>query len=54
MSYTYAVLKVSPTAYAEIKKRLEEAGYEDQFHDDDEHGVVIDMHGIALAQSQEE
>lgn len=51
MTYTYAILKVSPAAYAEIAKKLMDAGYEDQFHGDDgdDDGVVIDMHGIALA-----
>lgn len=51
MSYThtYAILEVSETAYEEIKAKLEAAGYQHAFHEDREHGVVIDMHGIALA-----
>ena len=50
MTYTYAILKVSHAAYEEIKAKLEAAGYQDQFHDDrDGDGIVIDMHGIALA-----
>jgi hypothetical protein len=48
-TYTYAILEVSHAAYSEIKAKLEQAGYSDQFHDDrDGDGVVIDMHGIAL------
>lgn len=49
-THTYAILKVSHAAYEEIKAKLESAGYQDQFHDDrDGDGIVIDMHGIALA-----
>lgn len=48
MTYTYAILDVSPKAYREIKEKLEEAGYEDQFHEDGGR-IVLDMHGIALA-----
>jgi len=49
-TYTYAVLEVSAEAYAEIKAKLEEAGYQHAFHENgDEHGTVIDMRGIALA-----
>lgn len=47
MTYTYAILEVSKETYREIKKLLEDAGYQDQFHEDDGE-VVIDMHGIAL------
>ena len=47
MSYTYAILKVSPSAYAEIKAKLEAVGYEHAFHEDPE-GPVIDMHGLAI------
>lgn len=51
MTYTYTVLNVSPRAYAEIAERLKAAGYESAFHDDGDDGVVIDMHGIALARA---
>lgn len=47
MSYTYAILKVSPATYAEIQAKLEAAGYGHAFHDQAD-GPVIDMHGIAL------
>lgn len=43
MTRTYAILEVSPEAYQEIREKLAAAGYEDQFH-----GNVIDMHGIAV------
>lgn len=49
MTYTYSILKISSAAYEEIKQKLEDAGYSDQFHEDRNYGIVIDMHGIALA-----
>jgi len=49
MSHTYAVLEVSASAYAEIRALLEKAEYQHTFHTNKEHGEVIDMHGIALA-----
>lgn len=53
MTYTYAILKVSPATYKEIKDKLENSGYQHAFHDDrDEDGVVIDMHGIALSEEK--
>jgi hypothetical protein len=54
MTYTYVILPISPAAYAEIRRKLTDAGYTDQFHDDrDGDGVVIDMHGIALSEERE-
>lgn len=47
MTHTYAILKVSPETYNEIRGKLAAAGYGDQFHDKAT-GEVIDMHGIAL------
>lgn len=44
MTYTYAVLKVTKRAWAEIGAKLKQAGYEQAFHDDG----VVDMHGIAI------
>lgn len=52
VTHTYAILEISAPAYAEIKLKLERAGYDDQFHPDDEHGIVIDMHGIAVANAE--
>jgi hypothetical protein len=54
MTHTYTVLEVSETTYSEIMKALKAAGYEDSFHEDETHGVVIDMSGLALALSQRE
>lgn len=51
MSHTYAILEISPAAYAEIHAALKAAGYDDQFHDNDGR-QVIDMHGIALAEKE--
>ena len=48
-TYTYVILEVSETTYQEIKAKLETASYQDHFHADSDHGLVIDMHGIALA-----
>lgn len=43
-THTYATLEVSKAAYDEIRKKLEDAGYQHAFHEDG----LIDMHGIAL------
>lgn len=48
---TYAILEVSPAAHEEISKKLRAAGYDHALHEDDEHGTVVDMHGIALARN---
>lgn len=53
MTYTYAVLEVSPAAYEEIREKLVKAGYQHAFHEDRTHGPVIDMHGIALGKEAE-
>jgi hypothetical protein len=49
VTHTYVVLEISPAAFAEIESKLKAAGYEHTFHEDREHGSLIDMHGIALA-----
>ena len=49
MTHTFAVMQVSKAAYAEIKRKLEEAGYEHAFTRTTKHGDVLDMSGIALA-----
>ena len=46
MTYTYAILEISPAAYREIREKLEAAGYQHAFEPDG----AIDMHGIALAE----
>lgn len=44
MTYTYAILEVTITVYAEIYAALIAAGYADQITE----AGVIDMHGIGL------
>lgn len=53
MTYTYAILPVTPKTYREIAQKLKEAGYEQAFHEEEEK-TVIDMHGIALAEDPAE
>lgn len=48
-THTYAILELSQSAYDEIKKKLDDAGYDHAFHHDADHGTVLDMHGIAVA-----
>lgn len=49
MTHTYARLVVSKETYREIRSKLVEGGYEDQFYADFQNGELIDMHGIAIA-----
>ncbi len=44
MTHTYALLELSQAAYDEIRAKLEEAGYQHTFHEENR----IDMHGIAV------
>ena len=55
MTYTYAILELSKSAYDEIRIRLEVAGYTDQFHENksDTENPIIDMHGIAVSLTDE-
>ena len=55
MTYTYVILEVSQSTYDEIGEKLRDAGYDQAFHEDDSslNGIVIDMHGIALAMADE-
>jgi len=48
MTYTYTELEVSAACHAEIRAKLEAAGYQHAFHRDDDR-EVIDMHWIVLA-----
>lgn len=50
MTYTYAVLDVPSSVYADVRQRLLDAGYQHAFHRDGA-SEVIDMHGIALRQA---
>ncbi len=47
-THTYAVLDISPSAFREISSKLDAAGYQHAFHEEDGR-TVIDMHGIAVA-----
>lgn len=53
-THTYAVMHVSREAYEEIARQLREAGYEHAFHDEGRDGIVLDMHGIAIACRQQQ
>lgn len=46
VSYTYSILDISEAAYAEIRAKLDAAGYGHAFHFHEDE--VIDMHGIAI------
>lgn len=49
MTHTYAHLGVSRSALAEIRAKLQAAGYDAQIHDA---GALVDMHGIALVEEK--
>lgn len=42
-TYTYAILNISPEAYAEIKAKLLDEGYDNKIGNE-----IIDLHGIAF------
>ena len=46
--HTYAILKVSKALYDEIRQKLAEAGYQDQFYENGVGLECIDMTGIAI------
>lgn len=46
-THSYAILQVSSYVYQEIRQKLEQAGYGDQFHKEGDE-ELIDMHGIAI------
>lgn len=52
-THTFAVLDLSKEAFAEIRHKLKQAGYEHAFIEQDGR-LVIDMHGIAVAQDEDE
>lgn len=49
-THTYATLDVSESTFTEIRNKLRNAGYADQFeyHKHADEPYLIDMHGIAL------
>lgn len=51
---TYAILEITKRAFTEIATKLRDAGYNQAFHENAGHGLVIDMHGIAVATAQPE
>ena len=51
MTYTYAVLEITPAAFDEIADKLKRAGYGHAIQAD---GQIADMHGIALGREAEE
>jgi hypothetical protein len=51
MTYTYAILEVSPETFTEIATKLQTAGYHHAF-DREGDRVVIDLRGIALVQQR--
>ena len=46
VTHTFAVMQLSEAAYGEIRKSLEQAGYDHAFLEDG----LLDMHGIAVGQ----
>ncbi|MGH7166521.1 MAG: hypothetical protein ACREIS_13470 [Nitrospiraceae bacterium] len=52
-TYTYAIMVLSPAAYREVRQNLVDAGYDHSIQEGSE-GEVLDMHGIALMESEEE
>jgi hypothetical protein len=50
---TYVLLEVSPAAFAEVRAKLKDAGYDHALHREDGR-ETIDMHGIALVESLEQ
>jgi hypothetical protein len=52
-AYTFAILTISQSAYQEIHRKLEDAGYQHAFTESDGR-EVIDMYGIAVAAAEPE
>lgn len=49
-TYTYVLMDVSESTFNEIHKKLKDAGYDHAINQgDSREGLVLDMHGIALA-----
>lgn len=54
VTHAYVVLELSSAAYEEISRRLQRSGYQLAFHKTKDFGIVIDMHGLAVAKKEEE
>lgn len=52
VTHTYVTLALSSAAFAEIKEKLEAAGYQHAFDTDKTDGLVIDMHGLAVIEEK--
>jgi hypothetical protein len=48
-THTYAILELSGAAFDEIAAQLRAAGYDHAFHAVRDYGIIVDMHGIAVA-----
>lgn len=53
MTRTYAIMRVSPATYREIRKILVDAGYDHAIMGLGHAPEALDMHGIALAEDKE-
>ena len=53
-TYTFVILDLSPSAYAEIAKKLRAADYGHCFQKDSSGRELIDMHGIAVAEEEDD
>lgn len=53
-THTFVVMEVSDAAFDEIKTQLELASYQHAIHNDAQRGIVLDMHGIAVARKAKE
>lgn len=49
-TYTYAILEISEQTFNEIQEKLKD--YALQFHKNNKYGIVIYMHGIAIAKEK--
>lgn len=57
MTHSYAILRLTPTAYAEIRAKLVTANYHHAIHRHATYplqGEVLDMHGIAVQEERDE
>lgn len=54
MSYTYAILDVSADTFREIQQKLEAAGYLHAFKQDADGTLIIDLHGVAIRDEDED
>ena len=54
MTHTYAILDVSAVTFQEIASKLEAAGYHHAFKAEPDGSLVIDLHGVAIRDVEEE